>query len=164
MPSADVVVIGAGLAGLTAAIELAERGADALGVPGQFVGANPSSYAWPTDERPTGPAAWPLQAGAPGYVPAGPGGAAPFRALPGGRRAPDEDTPEATALRESAEEIGLAPGRVRLLGRLNAHDTHTGYRVLPVVGLVESPLDLEPDPSEPKYLVTVRGLGYKLDL
>jgi two-component system, OmpR family, response regulator RegX3 len=23
---------------------------------------------------------------------------------------------------------------------------------------------LEPDPSEPKYLVTVRGLGYKLDL
>lgn len=69
-------------------------------------------------------------------------------ALPGGRRTPDEDTPEATALRESAEEIGLAPGRVRLLGRLNAHDTHTGYRVLPVVGLVDSPLDLEPDPSE----------------
>ncbi len=23
---------------------------------------------------------------------------------------------------------------------------------------------LEPEPSEPKYLVTVRGLGYKLDL
>jgi two-component system response regulator RegX3 len=23
---------------------------------------------------------------------------------------------------------------------------------------------LEPDPSEPKFLVTVRGLGYKLDL
>ena len=23
---------------------------------------------------------------------------------------------------------------------------------------------LEPDPGEPKYLVTVRGLGYKLDL
>jgi hypothetical protein len=23
---------------------------------------------------------------------------------------------------------------------------------------------LEPDPSEPRYLVTVRGLGYKLDL
>jgi two-component system response regulator RegX3 len=23
---------------------------------------------------------------------------------------------------------------------------------------------LEPDPSEPKLLVTVRGLGYKLDL
>ncbi|HVO33921.1 MAG TPA: alpha/beta fold hydrolase, partial [Gemmatimonadales bacterium] len=43
---------------------------DALGVPVQFVVANPSSYAWPTDERPTGPVAWPLQAGAPGYVPA----------------------------------------------------------------------------------------------
>jgi two-component system response regulator RegX3 len=23
---------------------------------------------------------------------------------------------------------------------------------------------IEPDPSEPKYLVTVRGLGYKIDL
>ena len=69
-------------------------------------------------------------------------------ALPGGSRAPDEDTPEATALRESEEEIGLAPSRVRLLGRLNAHDTHSGYRVLPVVGLVDSPLDLVPDPSE----------------
>jgi 8-oxo-dGTP pyrophosphatase MutT (NUDIX family) len=69
-------------------------------------------------------------------------------ALPGGRRADDEATPEATALRESAEEIGLAPSRVRLLGRLNAHDTHTGYRVLPVVGLVDSPVDLVPDPSE----------------
>ena len=43
---------------------------DGLGVPVQYVVANPSSYAWPTDERPTGPAAWPLQAGAPGFVPA----------------------------------------------------------------------------------------------
>ena len=29
---------------------------DGLGVPVQYVVANPSSYAWPTDERPTGPA------------------------------------------------------------------------------------------------------------
>ena len=54
---------------------------DVLGVPVQFVVANPSSYAWPTDERPTGPAAWPLQAGAPGYVPAMPPDAPAFRSL-----------------------------------------------------------------------------------
>jgi hypothetical protein len=54
---------------------------DALDVPVQFVVANPSSYAWPTDERPTGPAAWPLQAGAPGYVPALPADAPAFRSL-----------------------------------------------------------------------------------
>jgi pimeloyl-ACP methyl ester carboxylesterase len=58
---------------------------DGLGVPVQFVVANPSSYAWPTDERPTGPAAWPLQAGAPGYVPAVPADAPAFRSLRDGR-------------------------------------------------------------------------------
>ena len=58
---------------------------DALGVPVQYVVSNPSSYAWPTDERPTGPAAWPLQAGAPGYVPAVAPDAPAFRSLGEGR-------------------------------------------------------------------------------
>ncbi len=58
---------------------------DSLGVPVQFVVANPSSYAWPTDERPTSPAAWPLQAGAPGFVPAVPSEAPAFRSLREGR-------------------------------------------------------------------------------
>ena len=64
---------------------MASKVADGLGVPVQFVVANPSSYAWPTDERPTGPAAWPLQAGAPGYVPAMPAGEPAFRSLREGR-------------------------------------------------------------------------------
>ena len=58
---------------------------DSLGVPVQYVVSNPSSYAWPTDERPTGPAAWPLQAGAPGYVPAVAPDAPAFRSLGEGR-------------------------------------------------------------------------------
>ena len=41
---------------------------DGLGVPVTYVVSNPSSYAWPTDERPTGPAAWPLEANAPGFI------------------------------------------------------------------------------------------------
>lgn len=40
---------------------------DALGVPVSYVISNPSSYAYPTDERPT-PGAWPLTANAPGYI------------------------------------------------------------------------------------------------
>ena len=40
---------------------------DALGVPVSYVISNPSSYAWPTDERPT-QAAWPLTANAPGFI------------------------------------------------------------------------------------------------
>jgi len=40
---------------------------DALGVAVSYVVSNPSSYAWPTSDRPT-PAAWPLTANAPGYI------------------------------------------------------------------------------------------------
>ena len=58
---------------------------DSLGVPVQYAVANPSSYAWPTDERPTGPAAWPLQAGAPGFVPARGADTAAFRSMRDGR-------------------------------------------------------------------------------
>ena len=58
---------------------------ETLGVPVQYVVANPSSYAWPTDERPTGRAAWPIQAGAPGFVPAMGADTAAFRSLRDGR-------------------------------------------------------------------------------
>lgn len=68
--------------------------------------------------------------------------------FPGGRRADGDATPEDTALRETEEEIGLARERVELVGRMNAHDTSTGYRVVPVVGLVSPPVTLVPDPSE----------------
>ena len=40
---------------------------DVLGVPVSYVVSNPSSYAWPTDERPT-QAAWPASANAPGFI------------------------------------------------------------------------------------------------
>jgi 8-oxo-dGTP pyrophosphatase MutT (NUDIX family) len=68
--------------------------------------------------------------------------------FPGGRLALGDATPEDTALRETEEEIGLARGQVKLIGRMNAHDTGTGYRVMPVVGLVASPVTLFPDPAE----------------
>ncbi len=54
---------------------------DALGVPINYVVSNPSSYAWPTDERPTGPAAWPLQANAPGFILDVPADAPAFRSM-----------------------------------------------------------------------------------
>lgn len=69
-------------------------------------------------------------------------------AFPGGGRMPQDDSAEATALRETEEEIGLPRTQIQLIGRLNAHDTGTGYRVMPVVGLVDSPLALAPDPAE----------------
>jgi 8-oxo-dGTP pyrophosphatase MutT (NUDIX family) len=56
--------------------------------------------------------------------------------FPGGRIDPDDSSPEAAALREAHEEIGLEPGFVELLGRLPDYVTSTGYLVTPVLALV----------------------------
>lgn len=54
----------------------------------------------------------------------------------------------ATALRETEEEIGLAPEHVTLLGRLPLYETSTAYGVTPIVGWVEPPFDLKIDAFE----------------
>ncbi|MBM3526295.1 MAG: CoA pyrophosphatase [Alphaproteobacteria bacterium] len=69
-------------------------------------------------------------------------------AFPGGRMQADDGTPELTALRETEEEIGLARRHVRLLGRLETRETGSGYRVVPIVGLIAPPFALTPDPGE----------------
>jgi len=68
--------------------------------------------------------------------------------FPGGRVDAGDSGPEATALREAREEIGLPPERVELLGRLPEYRTGTGYRITPVVGLLTPPLAFRPDPAE----------------
>jgi 8-oxo-dGTP pyrophosphatase MutT (NUDIX family) len=56
--------------------------------------------------------------------------------FPGGRIDPDDSGPEAAALREAFEEIGLEPASVEVLGRLTDHVTGTGYRITPVLAVV----------------------------
>ena len=68
--------------------------------------------------------------------------------FPGGRSEPGDAYAAETALREAAEEIGLAAERVEVLGELHKYVTVTGYRVTPVVGLVTPPLELRPDDFE----------------
>ena len=68
--------------------------------------------------------------------------------FPGGRAEPGDASPEFTALRETQEEIGLAPERVEVIARMPEYLTRTGYRVTPVVGLVAPPLELAPDSRE----------------
>lgn len=69
-------------------------------------------------------------------------------ALPGGGIERSDPTPEAAALRESQEEIGLDPASVRVLGRLATHRTVTGFSVTPVLGLIEGPFTPRPDLAE----------------
>lgn len=68
--------------------------------------------------------------------------------FPGGRVEPHDETHAAAALREAEEEIGLPSERVDVLGELASYETVTGYRVSPVVGWIEPPVALTPDPLE----------------
>jgi 8-oxo-dGTP pyrophosphatase MutT (NUDIX family) len=63
-------------------------------------------------------------------------------AFPGGRADPTDTSPESTATRETFEEIGLDPSRVRILGKMNRLRTITNYCVTPIVGVIPWPFTL----------------------
>ena len=68
--------------------------------------------------------------------------------FPGGRVEEKDASPTDTALRETREEIGLAPHAVELIGKLPDYLVATGYQVTPVVGLIESDFTLRLDEFE----------------
>ncbi len=68
--------------------------------------------------------------------------------FPGGRVDEGDVDRVATALREAQEETGLDPVRVHIVGLLPEYDIPTGFRVTPVVGWIEPPFEVRPDPFE----------------
>lgn len=59
--------------------------------------------------------------------------------FPGGKYEQQDQNLLVTALRESKEEIGLAPERVQILGQLPKHNTLTGFSIYPFIGVVTQP-------------------------
>lgn len=82
--------------------------------------------------------------------------------FPGGRIEPSDRDAVAAALRETEEETGVGTALVRPLGFLDPLATITGFRVLPVVGLVEPGYVARPDPAEVAELFEV-PLRFLLD-
>lgn len=82
-------------------------------------------------------------------------------AFPGGRIESGESARDA-ALREAAEEIGLPLREVETLGYLEPYFSGSGYRVQPVVALIDDGLPLQPQPGEVARIFDV-PLGLVLD-
>lgn len=83
-------------------------------------------------------------------------------AFPGGRIEPGESASEA-ALREAEEEIGLDPTLVTPIGFLPPYFSGTGFRVQPMVALIDPAMALRPDPSEVARIFEV-PLAHALNL
>ncbi len=82
--------------------------------------------------------------------------------FPGGRIDATDANPEAAALREAEEEVGLPPDAVEIIGSMRPYQTGTGYLIHPIVGLIERAVKLRRNPSEVEEIFHV-PLAFFLD-
>ncbi|NIA27050.1 MAG: CoA pyrophosphatase [Desulfobulbaceae bacterium] len=75
--------------------------------------------------------------------------------FPGGRWEPNDTDIVGTALRETYEEVGIAPGDIAVIGYLSPMPTITGYAVTPVIGVVRGDVGLHLDHKEVEYAFEV---------
>lgn len=70
-------------------------------------------------------------------------------AFPGGKQDPDDDSPRATAIRETWEEIGLPSEAITVIDELPVIETRTtGFRIAPFLARIVRPAAWALDPRE----------------
>ncbi len=69
-------------------------------------------------------------------------------AFPGGKIEDIDATPVETALREAEEEVGIARNLITPLSLLDLHNTGTGFRIIPVLAVVDPACVPRPHPGE----------------
>ena len=75
--------------------------------------------------------------------------------FPGGARDPEDANFEATALRETHEEMGIAPDDITILGRLDDNVTRSNFLVKVFVGTIPYPYEFLPSSIEIAEVVEI---------
>jgi len=83
-------------------------------------------------------------------------------AFPGGKMDVADREPMDTALREADEEIGLDRRFVSPIGYLDPYLSSSGFRIIPVVALIDPAHQVRLDPSEVESIFEV-PLGFLMD-
>ncbi|MCP5083070.1 MAG: CoA pyrophosphatase [Alphaproteobacteria bacterium] len=83
-------------------------------------------------------------------------------AFPGGKIDEGDEGPVGAALRETHEETGLERKFVETCGFLDIYQTRTGFRICPVVALVQPGFSLQPEQGEVAEIFEV-PLGFLMN-
>ena len=75
--------------------------------------------------------------------------------FPGGAKDPEDTDFEATARRETHEEMGIAPDDITILGRLDDNVTRSNFLVKVFVGTIPYPYDFKPSSIEIAEVVEI---------
>jgi 8-oxo-dGTP pyrophosphatase MutT (NUDIX family) len=68
--------------------------------------------------------------------------------FPGGRAEQYDESLQATAIRETHEEVGITPSQIRIIGELPSQNTISQFRVTPFVGDVSDDYSIKIDRGE----------------
>jgi 8-oxo-dGTP pyrophosphatase MutT (NUDIX family) len=83
-------------------------------------------------------------------------------AFPGGRIDVEDGTAERAAIRETHEETGIGERHIEIVGRMPDYVTGSGYRINPVLGILDPGFDLAPNPDEVAHVFEV-PLSFLMD-
>jgi 8-oxo-dGTP pyrophosphatase MutT (NUDIX family) len=76
-------------------------------------------------------------------------------AFPGGRADKEDKNPVETALRETQEEIGVQESAIEILGQLEYMITISNYKVTPIIGEMQWPIDLHAQATEVERIFSI---------